>query len=84
MRKLAAEIIDETNDLSYIEESTNSLAFGENFNLSTEVRNYEKRLIKHALKLSQGNQTKATKILGIKLTTLNTKIKVNKILTDRS
>lgn len=54
MRKLAAEIIDETDEQAYIEEQTNSLVFGENFNLATEVRNYEKRLIKHALKLRKG------------------------------
>jgi DNA-binding protein Fis len=39
------------------------------------VQRFEIALINSALNRSHGNQTKAAQILGIKLTTLNSKIK---------
>lgn len=54
--------------------------FGNNFDLSNEVQNYEIKLIELALKLTNGNQSKAVKLLGIKKSTLNAKIKRYNIL----
>ena len=49
--------------------------FEENFDLHDEVRNYEIKLIEIALKKTKGSQAKAIKLLGIKKSTLNAKIK---------
>jgi DNA-binding NtrC family response regulator len=42
--------------------------------LSEEIRRFEKTLLCEALKRSRGRQTKAARLLGLKLTTLNAKI----------
>ena len=39
------------------------------------IENYEKSLIHHALRQTKGNQTKAAKLLNLRLTTLNSMIK---------
>lgn len=39
------------------------------------TENYEKSLIRHALRKTKGNQTKAAKLLNLRLTTLNSMIK---------
>lgn len=44
-----------------------------------EVRRFETGLIKLALEHAEGNQSRAAKLLGIRATTLNTKIKILKI-----
>lgn len=43
--------------------------------LSEEVQRFETELIRSALSRTMGNQTRAARLLGIKLTTLNSKIK---------
>lgn len=45
------------------------------FNLHDEVRRYEIDLILRALQRTQGHQVRAARLLGIKVTTLNSKIK---------
>ena len=47
--------------------------------LDDEVRQFEIDLIRIALDRTHGNQTRASRLLGVKLTTLNTKIKKYKI-----
>ena len=47
--------------------------------LGDEVKQFEIDLIRIALDRTSGNQTQAAKLLGVKLTTLNTKIKKYKI-----
>jgi transcriptional regulator with GAF, ATPase, and Fis domain len=47
--------------------------------LSEEVRRFEKGLIESALKLTGGQQTRAARLLGVKLTTLHSKIKKYRI-----
>ncbi len=47
--------------------------------LHDEVQRFEIELINSALSRSRGNQTHAAEILGVKLTTLNSKIKRYKI-----
>jgi transcriptional regulator with PAS, ATPase and Fis domain len=48
--------------------------------LHDEVRRFEIDLIRSALSRTAGNQTRAAQLLGVKITTLNTKIKRYKIL----
>ena len=43
--------------------------------LLTEVRRFERGLIEHALELTNGNQKRAAKLLGMQSSTLHTKIK---------
>ena len=43
------------------------------------TRRYEKTLIEHALKKTKGSQTKAAKLLNLRLTTLNAMIKRHNI-----
>lgn len=47
----------------------------DNISLSEEVERFETNLIRSALIRSDGRQNKAARLLGVKLTTLNTKIK---------
>jgi len=47
--------------------------------LHEEVRRFEIDLIRSALSRTAGNQTRAAQLLGVKITTLNTKIKRYKI-----
>jgi DNA-binding NtrC family response regulator len=48
-------------------------------NLQTEVRRFEAELIRNALVRTGGRQRRAAKLLGMKVTTLNTKIRRYKI-----
>ena len=43
--------------------------------LQEEVQRYEMELIRSALQRTRGNQRRAAKLLGVKVTTLNCKIK---------
>jgi transcriptional regulator with GAF, ATPase, and Fis domain len=43
--------------------------------LCDEVQRFESELIRSALSRTMGNQTRAARLLGVKLTTLNSKIK---------
>lgn len=52
-----------------------NLSTAQNINLSEEVQNYEAELIRCALLRCNGRQRKAAKLLGVKATTLNSKIK---------
>jgi transcriptional regulator with GAF, ATPase, and Fis domain len=47
--------------------------------LYDEVQRFETELIRSALSRTAGNQTRAARLLGVKLTTLNSKIKRYKI-----
>jgi transcriptional regulator with GAF, ATPase, and Fis domain len=46
-----------------------------NFHLHEEVQRYEIELIRRALQRTGGNQRRAARLLGVKVTTLNCKIK---------
>lgn len=48
---------------------------GGRIDFNTVIRELEFHLIKHALKKANGSQTEAAKMLNLKLTTLNAKIK---------
>ena len=51
-------------------------------NLQKEVHRFEAAIIRSALAKTGGRQRRAAKLLGVKVTTLNTKIKRLKILVD--
>lgn len=51
-------------------------------NLHTEVHHFEAALIRNALVKTGGRQRRAARLLGVKVTTLNTKIKRHKISVD--
>ena len=52
--------------------------------LDDEVKRFESRLIKEALAKTGGNQARAARLLGVKHTTLNAKIKRYQIPVDGS
>ena len=53
-------------------------------NLQKEVHRFEAAIIRSALAKTGGRQRRAAKLLGVKVTTLNTKIKRLKILVDEN
>ena len=53
-------------------------------NLDDEVKRYEIALIRAALGKADGSQTRAARMLGVKVTTLNTKIKRYQIMRCKS
>lgn len=52
------------------------------FGLQEELQRYEIELIKNALQRTRGNQRRAAQLLGVKVTTLNCKIKRFGIVTN--
>ena len=67
--------------LHQIESLETQLATGTTpeLNLHTEVHHFEAALIRNALVKTGGRQRRAARLLGVKVTTLNTKIKRHKI-----
>src|SRR6185503_16679098 len=62
--------------LKELESLTNSQSEPERqLGLQEEVQRYEIELIRNALQRTRGNQRRAAKLLGVKVTTLNCKIK---------
>ncbi len=51
------------------------LGFDRGIDLQAEVRQFERGLIERALELTKGNQKRASKLLGLHSSTVNTKIK---------
>lgn len=70
--------------LHQIESLEGQLADGASpqLNLHTEVHHFEAALIRNALVKTGGRQRRAARLLGVKVTTLNTKIKRHKISVD--
>ena len=73
LRNVALTLLREVESLSVTEPVRHRVR------LHDEVRRFEIELINSALSRSRGNQTQAARILGVKLTTLNSKIKRYKI-----
>jgi transcriptional regulator with GAF, ATPase, and Fis domain len=70
LREIAMEIVDQVEFLKGKPSvDTQPLSFNE------EIRRFEIELIKNALFQTKGNQFKAAQLLGLKTTTLNSKIK---------
>ena len=68
-------------DKSFVDETARlqSLNFAEGIDFYQEVERFEVGLIKRALEQTSGNQAQAAKLLRIKPTTLNSKIKLYQI-----
>jgi len=71
LREAALTVLREVDSLTCRQPSAPSSTFG----LQEEVQRYEIELIKNALQRTRGNQRRAAKLLGVKVTTLNCKIK---------
>ena len=59
-------------------------SIGANFNFYQEVERFETHLIRSALRLTGGSQVKAARLLKLKPTTLNAKIKTLGLLATTS
>jgi DNA-binding NtrC family response regulator len=70
-RDMTAALLNEIKSISF----SNQTKLEQGFDLEEEVKNFEIKLIRQALKQSQGNQKVAAQFLNIKYTTLNAKIK---------
>jgi transcriptional regulator with PAS, ATPase and Fis domain len=68
-------------DKSFVDEAARlqSLNFAEGIDFYQEVERFEVGLIRRALEQTSGNQARAAKLLRIKPTTLNSKIKLYEI-----
>ena len=81
IRNLAASLLDEAETLDHENALAEASATVENLNVNSgldffdEVRRFEVRLISRALEVTNGNQARAAKLLGLGTTTLNYKIK---------
>ena len=64
---------------SAVTDSVNSIDLTRGISFYDEVSKYEIELIRRALELTSGHQSKAAKLLGMNNTTLNSKIKVYNI-----
>ena len=62
-------------------EMTPAPLLNDDFDFYREVERFESGLIKSALRLSNGSQVKAARLLKLKPTTLNAKIKTLKVVT---
>jgi len=71
LREAAVTLLREVESLARQQEPQN----GDHLGLQEEVQRYESELIRHALLRTRGNQRQAAKLLGVKVTTLNCKIK---------
>jgi transcriptional regulator with PAS, ATPase and Fis domain len=71
VREAALMLLREVESLRKAQQSTVT----ENLGLHEEVQRYETELIRKALHRTGGNQRRAAKLLGVKVTTLNCKIK---------
>ncbi|HET6976700.1 MAG TPA: helix-turn-helix domain-containing protein [Pyrinomonadaceae bacterium] len=71
LREAAQTLLREVESLASQQEPPTTQRLG----LQEEVQRYESELIRDALHRTRGNQRRAAKLLGVKVTTLNCKIK---------
>ena len=71
VREAALTLLREVESLRRAHQHTSTKSLG----LHEEVQRYEIELIRQALHRTRGNQRRAAKLLGVKVTTLNCKIK---------
>ena len=85
LQSLASLLLREIEFLKLNEDRTlRLLQADEGINLYEEVSNFEKGLIRSTLIHTKGVQKKAAEMLGVKVTTLNVKIKRHNITFDPS
>ena len=70
LREAALTLVREVELLASRQPQTNH-----KLGLQEEVQRYESELIREALQRTHGNQRRAAKLLGVKVSTLNCKIK---------
>ena len=75
LRDVAVELL---NAVDYLKQTTSTS--DQRLNLEDEVRKFESDLIRAALVRTGGNQARAARLLGVKHTTLNAKIKRYQLL----
>lgn len=68
-------------EVASLKEHSASLRFA-NLNVADEVHRFEEEILRCALRRTGGRQRRAAKLLGMKVTTLNTKIKRYQISTE--
>ena len=71
LREAALTLLREVETLASRQESQPNEKLG----LQEEMARYESELIRQALQRTHGNQRRAAQLLGVKVTTLNCKIK---------
>jgi len=71
LREAAITLLREVESLASQQEPRSQQKLG----LQEEVQRYESELIREALQRTRGNQRRAAQLLGVKVTTLNCKIK---------
>lgn len=71
LREAAQTLLREVESLASQQEPPTTQRLG----LQEEMQRYESELIRDALQRTRGNQRRAAKLLGVKVTTLNCKIK---------
>jgi DNA-binding NtrC family response regulator len=71
LREAAIILLREVESLASRQEPQTQQKLG----LQEEVQRYESELIREALQRTRGNQRRAAQLLGVKVTTLNCKIK---------
>ena len=72
LREAAMSLLREVESLASQQEPPPTT---QRLGLQEEVQRYESELIRDALHRTRGNQRRAAKLLGVKVTTLNCKIK---------
>jgi len=75
LRDVAVELL---NAVDYLKQTTSTS--DQRLNLEDEVKKFEADLIRAALVRTGGNQARAARLLGVKHTTLNAKIKRHQLL----
>ena len=83
LKSLASEILKRIESIENIENNICHLVNEDGLHLDEILERFEKDLICIALIRTEGVQIKAARLLGVKLTTLNTKIKRFKIDVDK-
>jgi DNA-binding protein Fis len=85
MVDLATSLMQEAQvlarDKAFVDESANlkNMDLSKGIDFYSEVQRFETALIKLALEQCEGNQAKAARLLGLRATTLNSKIKLFEI-----
>lgn len=80
LRSLSLLLVREINSLDGTQTALeNEIENDKSICLSEETQRFEAHMIRCALIRSMGNQTRAAKLLGMKITTLNMKIRRYKI-----
>ena len=75
VKSLATILLKEIELLETLTPKTGDVLRDENFSLAQSVEHFESELIRTALIQAKGNQRKAARLLGTKVTTLNMKMK---------